>query len=114
MLLIGFILSCSGGKITKVSGECIKIIDSNGHSTTLKDETCERSLSSAARLLWDHFQQVTFIPFIVQVPTHCTICQSAPPISGSCCCDRTLSITSAVPKLLYRQLVIEDYVLTKH
>ncbi|PNF27102.1 hypothetical protein B7P43_G08540 [Cryptotermes secundus] len=46
-----------GGKITKVSGECIKIIDSSGHSTTLKDETCEHSLSSSARLLWDHFRQ---------------------------------------------------------
>jgi hypothetical protein len=65
-LLIVFILCCSGGKITKVSGDCIKIIDSNGHNTVVEDETCEDSLSASTRLLWDHFQQVTFIPFVHQ------------------------------------------------
>jgi hypothetical protein len=61
-------LSSSGGKITKVSGDCIKIIDSNGHSTVLEDEAHERSLTAATRLLWDHFQQVTFSSFINQGP----------------------------------------------
>lgn len=46
-----------GGKITKVSGECIKIIDSSGHSTVLENEKDEHSLPASTRLLWDHFQQ---------------------------------------------------------
>jgi len=48
----------TGGKITKVSGECIKIIDSSGHSTVLENEQDEHLLPASTRLLWVHFQQV--------------------------------------------------------
>jgi len=56
----------TGGKITKVSGECIKIIDSSGHSTVLENEQDEHLLPASTRLLWDHFQQVKDIPFVIK------------------------------------------------
>jgi hypothetical protein len=56
----------TGGKITKVNGECIKIIDSSGHSSELENEKDEHLLSASTRLLWDHFQQVKVIPFVIK------------------------------------------------
>ncbi|KAJ4437379.1 hypothetical protein ANN_17522 [Periplaneta americana] len=46
-----------GGKITKSSNEGIKIINSNGHSTVLKNSSEASSLRADAHILWDHFEQ---------------------------------------------------------
>jgi hypothetical protein len=56
----------TGGKITKVSGECIKIIDSSGHSTVLENGKDEHLLPASTRLMWDHFQQVEINPFVIK------------------------------------------------
>lgn len=64
--LIIFIQFDTGGKITKVSGECVKIIDSSGHSTVLENEKDEHSVPASTKLLWDHFQQVQFMPFVIK------------------------------------------------
>jgi len=57
---------CTGGKITKVSSECIKIIDSSGHSTVLENKQDGHLLPASTRLLWDHFQQVKVIPSVIE------------------------------------------------